>query len=99
MTQPKPATKPKAQVREVFEILPLEWVVHPEWAGENAEIMFGEEIGVSEACASGNGKCMLYLPRGGDDLHQSEYKSIKAAKAAANRWYRQQLAKALRRVK
>jgi len=95
MTQPKPATKPKAQVREVFEIKPLEWVDfdRPHLISL-AESALGQiVIKINDDDDEIVSVCGIKL------LEWSEFESPDEAKAAAEQWYRQQLGKALRRVK
>lgn len=90
MKQPKPATKPKAQVREVFEILPLEWTKY-------SKSCYVAHTVVGNVKASR----LTYLDGKPWMAHSSAgtFDNADDAKAAAEQWYRQQLGKALRRVK
>jgi len=91
MKQPKPATKPKAQVREVFEIRPLRWRLRRDiWIYECLTL-----YSISLWKPSNSDGFLLRLPGYGT----TRYEKLAQSKAAAEQWYRQQLGKALRRVK
>ncbi len=98
MTQRKPATKPKAQVREVFEIQvrevfeirPLRWTKYSK-SCYVAHTVVGD-VKVSRHTYLNGSPWMAHSSAGTFD-------NVDAAKAAAEQWYRQQLVKALRRVK
>ena len=95
MTQRKPAKKPKAQVREVFEIRPLRWTKQEPWDSAH-DVVWTVETVLGELSIVGCGwHCFLSFK--GDN--RGTFSDSDAAKREAEKLYRQQLAKALRRVK
>jgi len=90
MTQRKPATKPKAQVREVFEVRPLRWTKYSK-SCYVAHTVVGD-VRVSRHTYLDGKPWMAHSSAG-------VFEDVDDAKSAAEKWYRQQLAKALRRVK
>ena len=102
MKQPKPATKPKAQVREVFEILPLEWIEDDDKSSVYTiigTIDVRDDTEFYEAYQPGHKVWSMYYESDGEYvIHGCPFGDRELKKQEAEQWYRQQLGKALRRV-